>query len=246
MLIPSGTVGPMASRATPGPAKRLRALMRARNWTYRDVAVRAGMASPSQIGNILAQLDKRADGISSRTARRLADAFEVSLAELFPEIAGTVGGGAEEMPAASPPANALASRAEPASVAVPDPAPDLRGALALAFDGRRHSLDDLRALDDLVRHDRVRMDLAEGDLVAAARRWLDAVRRLRMLGQELSVTGLLLALAAPHGAAPQDPHADEKIAALRALAPSAHAPDEEIEPPLDPIGGKADPSRPVK
>lgn len=62
----------------------------------------------------------------------------------------------------------------------------------------------------------------------------------------LSVTGLLLALAAPHGAAPQDPHADEKIAALRALAPSAHAPDEEIEPPLDPIGGKADPSRPVK
>jgi transcriptional regulator with XRE-family HTH domain len=225
----------MVSRATAGPAKRLRALMRARNWTYRDVAVRAGMASPSQIGNILGQLDKRADGIAPRTARRLADAFEVPLAELFPEIAGM----SEDVPAAPPTASALPPRAEPAVTAVPDPAPDLRGALALAFDGRRHSLDDLRALDDLVRHDRVRMELAEGDLVAAA-------RRLRMLGQELSFTGLLLALAAPHEAAPRDPRADEKIAALRALAPTVRAPDKEIEPPLDPIGDKADPSRPVK
>lgn len=247
MLTSSATVVPMVSRATTGPAKRLRALMRARNWTYRDVAVRAHMASPSQIGNILGQLDKRADGISPRTARRLADAFGVPLAELFPEIAGVGDAPPVVAPTHSPSHSpALPARDRPETVAVPETAPDLRGALALAFDGRRHSLDDLRALDDLVRHDRVRMALAEGDLVAAARRWLDAARRLRLHGQEITFTGILLVLAAPSEAGPVDPHADEKIAALRALGPGARTLAEEIEPPMDPIGGHAGPSRPVK
>jgi hypothetical protein len=181
------------------------------------------MASPSQVGNILTQLDKRPDGIAPRTARRMADAFGVTVAELFPEVAGTPEGG--ETPKTRTPER----RAHPAEEA----SSELRTAMGLAFDGHRHAIDDLRAVDDLLRHDRTRMDLAETDLVAAARRWLDAAHALRERGQEVTLGALLVVLAGP---ADRRGRSAEKLAALRALAPDGRSPDNEIEPVDEPLG----------
>lgn len=89
----------------------------------------------------------------------------------------------------------------------------IQAALALAFDGRRHAVADLRNVDDVFSRARLALETADTDLVAAARKWLDAAARLRVREVSFSVEALLIEMGAPSESAAS------QLAALDALAP---------------------------
>lgn len=68
---------------TGGPAERIRALLKERGWSQRDLARHAGFKSPSQVGNILANLDADPGAIEKKTAERIAAGLGVSASSIF-------------------------------------------------------------------------------------------------------------------------------------------------------------------
>lgn len=69
-------------RMASNPADRIEELLKARGWSKRELAQRAGM-HPSQGGNIVARLRAKPDAIEKATMEKLAEALGVPVQEIF-------------------------------------------------------------------------------------------------------------------------------------------------------------------
>lgn len=121
----------------------------------------------------------------------------------------------------------------------------LQKALGEAFNAERHTVADLRRVDDLMGgYD---MELDEVDLVAAAGRWLDAAAALRREGVPFSPQAMMFRLAvgstAPAAVAASEARAKEQLGALDALAPRTPMEGADDESPGAPAGADTRPRR---
>lgn len=205
-------------------SERLLAVIALRNVDQRTFATRAGL-NASYVSAYLFRAKAKADSKFDRDhLRKIAKTWEVD----FDWLRSGIGRAPEGLE--------IASSAEVAAT----PAPEghaLQRALGLAFDPARHEVVDLRYVDDLMGQARFEL-AADGDLVAAARRWLDAAAGLRRDNLPRSPQAMLLRLALDPGAAPTPEarralatRADEQRKALDAEVPRA-----EMEPPARPRG----------
>lgn len=72
----------------------------------------------------------------------------------------------------------------------------LERALGFAFDPTRHTVGDLRAVQDALNDGSFQWQRVEGDLVESARTWLDAASALRREGQHVSTVSILYRVTA--------------------------------------------------
>lgn len=121
----------------------------------------------------------------------------------------------------------------------------LQRALGEAFNNERHTVADLRRVDDLMSD--FDMELDEVDLVVAAGRWLDAAAALRKEGVPFSPQAMMLRLAvgstAPAAVAVSEARAKEQLAALDALAPRTTMEGDDDESPGAPAAADTRPRR---
>lgn len=191
-------------------ADRIRRLRELRGVDLRTFATRAGL-SQSVISNFLTRASRNpATSMNADNLAAIASAWGADPAWLLtgtgdaPTKAWTEpeAGPQESEPRGAAPV--LAPRATGAPI---------QAALALAFDGRRHAVADLRNVDDVFSRARLALETVDADLVGASRKWLDAAARLRVRDVPFSVEALLIEMGAPSEAAAS------QLAALDALAP---------------------------
>ncbi|MEZ4392479.1 MAG: helix-turn-helix domain-containing protein [Polyangiales bacterium] len=157
---------------------RLRERRAALGITQAELARRSGISQEaiSRIEN------GRIRGLMQPTQDALADALETSVSWLR-------GGSTDEGPA-----DARVAEAHGELELVLDEGDPLVEAVGRAFDAERHTmLDSFAVLRTLRETDR---RLVEGDLLAAARRWLDAAAALRREGISVSMESLLMRITA--------------------------------------------------
>lgn len=137
------------------------------------------------------------DNVRPETLRSIAEAAGVSFSWLL-----TGEGDPDSVPnaVAPTPSPAVTSAVEPEHPT--DPAPPairvepasespLERALGAAFDHTRHTISDLRAVQDALTDGLFPWQTIELDLVEAARTWLDAAAQMRREGQAVSTVGIL-------------------------------------------------------
>lgn len=137
------------------------------------------------------------DNVRPETLRSIAEAAGVSFSWLL-----TGEGDPDSAPTAAAPLSSSAAAAavesehptDSAPPAIPtEPASEspLERALGAAFDHTRHSIGDLRAVQDALNDGAFEWAKIELDLVEAARTWLDAAAQMRREGQAVSTVGIL-------------------------------------------------------
>lgn len=155
---------------------RLAAVLEARGWTPYQWAQRAEL-SDATVANMIS---RRAKGARPQTLRALAKTAAVS----FEWLAS--GEGASGLDRAEPHPFAPDDHAQPPAA---EGSP-LERALGDAFDPKRHTVTDLRAVQDALGATH-RWERPEADLLAAARTWLDSAAALRREGQAVDAVALL-------------------------------------------------------
>lgn len=171
-------------------ADRLRVVLTARGWSEGDWSKKAGLAV-SHVANLIARNSKRP---STETIEALANAAGVPF-EWLARGVGDSGLGvasAGSRPQASAPQSEHPTDPAPPAIRV-EPASEspLERALGAAFDHTRHTISDLRAVQDSLTDGLFPWQTIELDLVEAARTWLDAAAQMRREGQAVSTVGIL-------------------------------------------------------
>lgn len=215
---------------------RIKALREALGLSQQQLADRSGgridrpMASKLESGV--------SKGRSAQVREGLAAAVGVSVDDLNAYLDGklslaeTVGRG-KGAPAAPPRPETRVER-DPAPAVESDGTP-LERALGQAFDpGAGHLVRDLRAVEDAFSGQR-HWERVEGDLVGAARRWLDAAMQLRKEGQGVDAQGLLVRVTVGKGALASEAHARHagELRAHVAAHVAAHDAEEEQPDPAE-------------
>lgn len=207
----SGTMVPVVGR-------RIKARREAKKLSQAQLVERMrGVVSQSTVSRLESGKQQSLD---EDELRALATALETSVAY----IAG-------QGPEAGP---------EPAIEEPPASAPDdtlspLEAALGSAFDKGRHTVRDIAAVQLALRSFH-RREATEGDLVGAARVWLDAAADLRRRGEAVTLEALLYRVTIGKPSAHGERVANERNAALnheareRARAAGMLPPDDDSEP----------------
>ena len=170
-------------------AKLARALRVRAGLTQDQVAERAGLRRDE-----VTKVENGTNHASSARVRGgLAQAFGLTLAELEGYLSGAVA--LEALPVPAAPSTA----AEPRTEREPE---GLGSVLWAAADRERHTLADLDAVRAILASE-VNLNAREGDVVAAARAWLDGAAALRRKGQRVTAAALLVQLTAGDRAGPE-------------------------------------------
>lgn len=163
-----------------GPADRIRALLKERGWSQRELARKAGF-NPSQVGNILANLDADPGAIEKKTAEKIAAGFGVAASSIFfDDVPAAL---AIDRTHADPPpppsrANALQRGIWEASRTVPGTEPEDYDAARAAGTESAQYLD------------------ADGDVLGFAESLLRAAISLRRDGRVVNTAAILTRVAA--------------------------------------------------
>ena len=157
-------------------ADRLRWVLANRGLSGRGLSIKAQL-SPNAVQKII----ERGGSANGDSIAKLAHASGVSLGWLI-----TGNGSPDDAPDTASPSN---------PVAEPEPRPAVGGsslerALGEAFDPKRHTVTDLRSVQDALGATH-RWERTEADLVAAARTWLNAAAALRREGEPVTAVALL-------------------------------------------------------
>lgn len=158
---------------------RVRLVLERTGWSQRELARQAGLAG-SHISLIMTRLG---ENVRPETLRAIAAAAKVSEAWLI-----TGRGSPDDAPEGGDVAQTTTPATAPVPAAVESP---LVHALGVAFDHTRHSVNDLRAVQDALSDGSFQWQRAEGDLVDAARAWLDAAASLRREGHRVTTVAIL-------------------------------------------------------
>lgn len=171
-------------------ADRLRWVIAQAGGSARALSIKAGK-SPNAVQKIL----ERGGSANGDTIAALARAAGVSEAWLL-----TGKGSVEDgvVPPGSQPPAPLDPPTSPIVAAPPTPSGEspLERALGAAFDHTRHTVGDLRAVQDALNDGSFQWQRVEGDLVESARTWLDAASALRREGQHVSTVSILYRVTA--------------------------------------------------
>lgn len=177
---------------------RLRALREALGLTQKQVAERSGEEGWDH--TYVGRCEKGGNKLTSAVRRRgLARGLGVELADFeayvvderitLEQVVAKAKGQTRTVPTSRHLAAAPATAPEEFDGDTTNSTASLEDALDAAFDGARHRVSDAtavrRALGDTFRFE------SAGDLVGAARAWLDAASRLRRDGREVTTTALL-------------------------------------------------------
>lgn len=213
-------------------ADRIRELLKLRGVDQRTFATAAGLTE-SFVGVFLSRAAKNPNtSMSARHLSALAEAWGADPQWLL------TGKGAPPLRDFAGPARATKpettiERERPRAPLDTGDGHPLQQALGAAFNSERHTVADLRRVDDLMGG--FDMELDEVDLVAAAGRWLDAAAALRREGVPFSPQAMMLRLAigstAPAAVAASESRAKEQLGALDALAPRTAMDDESTGAP---------------
>lgn len=189
-------------------AGRLRYLRALRRVDLRTFAERAGLSS-SVISTFLTRAAKNSStSMTARNVAAIARAWEADPAWLLTGNgpAPTARESVKFLPALPGPPIVSAETGRPLPIILTSPV--IQEALGRAFDATRHSVVDLRCVDDIFARFRAAVDIQLGDLDVIALRLLDAAASVRAADGVCSAQTLLIALAAP----PRDASAQDASA----------------------------------
>ncbi len=177
-------------------ADRLRLVLEAKGWSAGEWSQKSGLAV-SHVANLISRNSKRP---AADTVTALAQSADVSFDWLMR------GAGASGLTAQDPrPAVSDSTARTPTPTPVGAGESPLVHALGVAFDHTRHNVNDLRAVQDALTDGSFQWQRIEGDLVEAARTWLDAAAALRHEGQHVSTVAILYRVTIRNTARAREP-----------------------------------------
>lgn len=196
-------------------ADRLRLVMELRDVDQRRFAEEAGL-SMSYVSSYLFRAKANPDA-------RFRPEYLKALAKRWDVDEQWLATGVGPRPADAPARREVVVERDPSPPADNRELHPIQRALGAAFDAGRHTIVDMRRVDDLMASTSFDMELEDVDLVSVARQWLDAAATLRREGVAFSAQSMLLRLAiasnAPAAVQASEARAGEQLAALDAMVP---------------------------